>query len=251
MGKTRNLYFNLALVLAPGLTISVRSAAAVSKFRSEIAIHVYNYARVDQKTLAEAEKVAARIFAEVGVETQWFEVEPSCAEPATQGERSSVSSSGIQLNIYTREMFDRLGLSDDVMGLALGAGPNRKYVDVSYSRVDALFYGEVRALQSRVPHSLASRGRILGHVFAHEIGHTLLNTTNHSRSGIMRGAWDSKDLNDASAGQLLFSTEQGKILRAEVLRRAAQQEGNFSGGRRDSPIDSLELSGTNFFEGRR
>ena len=61
MGKTRNRYFNLGLALAAGLAISARSATAESGIRSEIVVHVYNYARVDQETLAEAEKVAAGI----------------------------------------------------------------------------------------------------------------------------------------------------------------------------------------------
>jgi hypothetical protein len=227
MGKMRNQYFNFGLVLTVGLTISGGSAAADSKMRSEIAVHVYNYARVNQGTLAEAEKVAARVFEKAGVETQWFEVDSSPgSKSATQDERACFAPSYIQLDILTDEMFDRLGPADDVMGLALGAGPNGKYVYVSYNRADALFFGELRAQGRGMPRSLASRGQILGHVFAHEMGHILLNTANHSSSGIMRGVWDFRDLNDASYGQMLFSTEQGKILRAEVLRRAAQPEGS-------------------------
>jgi hypothetical protein len=235
MGTTRKQYFNLGLVLAVGLTISGRGEAEDSKMRSEIAVHVYNYARVNQETLAEAEKVAAGIFGKAGVEIRWVEVQCSSgAKPATQNERTSVSRSYIQLDILTHEMFDRLGLPHDVMGAALGAGPNGKYAYVSYSRADALFLGELSTQGRGIPHSLASRGQILGHAFAHEMGHILLNTTNHSPSGIMRGVWDFRDLNDASSGQLLFSAEQGKILRTEVLKRAAQQEGN--------TVDSEEMA---------
>lgn len=229
MGKTRNRYLNLGL--AVGLAISARSAAADSGIRSEIAVHVYNYARVDQETLAEAEKVAAGIFEKAGVETRWLEVHfSSGAKPTTPDERMSVSQSYIQLDILTRNMFDKFGLPDKVMGTALGAGPNRKYVYVSYSRVDALFFGEVSAQSRGIPRSLASRGQILGHAFAHEMGHVLLYTANHSSSGIMRGVWDFRDLFDASTGYLLFSTEQAKVLRAEVRRRAAQQEATSLGG---------------------
>jgi hypothetical protein len=227
MGTTRNQYFNFGLALAVGLTISGWSAAADSKMRSEIAVHVHNYARVNQQTLAEAKKVAAGIFEKAGVETRWIEMEASSgAKPATQDEGASFSLSYIQLDILTREMFDRLGLPDNVMGLALGVGPNRKYVYVSYSRADALFLMQLSAQARGISRSRASRGQILGHAFAHEIGHVLLDTPNHSASGIMRGVWDFRDLNDASYGQMLFSTEQGKILRAEVLRRAAQPEGS-------------------------
>lgn len=231
MGTTRNQYFNLGLVLAVGLTISGRSAAADSKMRSEIAVHVYNYARVNQETLAEAEKVAAGIFDKAGVETQWVEVDSSPGpKSATQDERACFALSYIQLDILTHEMFDRLGPADNVMGLALGAGPNRKYVYVSYSRADALFLGELKARGRGISRPLVSTGQILGLVFAHEIGHILLNTASHSPSGIMRGVWDVNTWNDAFSGKMLFSTEQAQILRAEVLRRTAQQEAAALGG---------------------
>ncbi len=63
----------------------------------------------------------------------------------------AVSLSYIQLDILTGEMFKRLGPADRVMGLALGAGPNRKYVYVSYSRADALFLEEVKSTRTRNP----------------------------------------------------------------------------------------------------
>jgi hypothetical protein len=225
MGATRNQYFNLGLAVAVGLIISGRSTAADSKMRSEIAVHVYNYARVNQETLAEAEKVAARIFVKAGVETQWVEVDSSPRpKSATRDERACFALSYIQLDILTREMFDRLGPADSVMGLALGAGPNRKYVYVSYNRADALFLEESEARGRGISRPLASKGQILGHVFAHEMGHILLNTANHSPSGIMRGVWDVNTWSDAFSGKMLFSAEQAQILRAQVLRRTAQEE---------------------------
>jgi hypothetical protein len=105
------------------------------------------------------------------------------------------------------------------------AGPDPKYVYVSYNRADALFLEELKAQGRGISRPLASKGQILGHVFAHEMGHILLNTANHSPSWIMRGVWDVNTWSDAFSGKMLFSAEQGKILRAEVLKRAAQQEG--------------------------
>jgi hypothetical protein len=40
--------------------------------------------------------------------------------------------------------------------------------------------------------------QILGHAVAHEIGHLFLNLKSHSATGIIRGDWDLKDLQDAS-----------------------------------------------------
>jgi hypothetical protein len=54
---------------------------------------------------------------------------------------------------------------------------------------------------------------------AHEIGHVLLRTLAHSRAGIMQARWRPKDLRDSEQGLLLFTSEQGRFMRNEVLRR--------------------------------
>jgi hypothetical protein len=36
---------------------------------------------------------------------------------------------------------------------------------------------------------LVSKGQILGHAVAHEIGHLLMGTNSHSSRGLMRGNW--------------------------------------------------------------
>jgi hypothetical protein len=64
----------------------------------------------------------------------------------------------------------------------------------------------------------------LGHGVAHEIGHLLLNSSAHSPFGLMRGKWDSKDLQRAARGDLLFMAEQAWTMRTEVLRRIGQRQ---------------------------
>jgi hypothetical protein len=54
--------------------------------------------------------------------------------------------------------------------------------------------------------------------------HLLLNLSSHSDTGIMRGEWDLKDLQDAAFGNLLFTSPQAEVLRAEAARRVAQQK---------------------------
>lgn len=61
--------------------------------------------------------------------------------------------------------------------------------------------------------------RILGEMIAHEIGHILLNLSAHSETGIMRGGWDLKDLQDVAYGELLFTKQQSKVIETEVIRR--------------------------------
>jgi hypothetical protein len=113
-------------------------------------------------------------------------------------------------------MAGRLGLPNNVMGLAPGTGPERRLVYVFYSSVEGLARRQSRAH--------VSTAQILGHAMAHEIGHLLLNQESHSPTGIMRGDWNLKDLQDAVYGYLLFTSQQAGVIRAEVDRRIRQQK---------------------------
>jgi hypothetical protein len=62
---------------------------------------------------------------------------------------------------------------------------------------------------------------ILGSAIVHEIGHLLLGPNNHSADGIMCAKWERKQVEQARWGSLLFTSEQSKVLRAEVQRRTS------------------------------
>jgi hypothetical protein len=87
------------------------------------------------------------------------------------------------------------------------------YASVFFDRVETLAEGGV-----------ASPSEILGHVTAHEIGHLLLGSGQHSTVGIMRGRWNQEDLRRASQGSLLFTAQQSKLIRAGVRARTAVAE---------------------------
>jgi hypothetical protein len=116
-------------------------------------------------------------------------------------------------------MAGSLGLSNEVMGLAPGSGPDRQLVYVFYDRVKELAQRQVAAQVRGDMVARAGGCRILGEMIAHEIGHILLNLLSHSESGIMRGYWDLKDLQDVAYGELLFTKQQSKVIETEVMRR--------------------------------
>ncbi len=64
---------------------------------------------------------------------------------------------------------------------------------------------------------------LLGCVAAHEIGHLLLGSNTHQRSGIMTADWYGADLRHAATGDLLFTKEQGAHLQKEARRRAVPE----------------------------
>jgi hypothetical protein len=79
-----------------------------------------------------------------------------------------------------------------------------------------VFYDRVQRL-SQVRQS--EPAPILGAAMAHEIGHLMLGSEQHSPTGMMRETWLSSDLSAASQGLLCFSTGEAALMRAEVLRR--------------------------------
>jgi hypothetical protein len=216
----------IALVLAGEFAGVGRSAAAGSpETNSTITIHVHNYAKVDDKTLEEAEKVAAEIFRKAGVGIRWVDFDLTSADkhekPVDEG---SFTLTHIQLSIFPREMAERLDLPGNATGLAPGRGTDRHLVYVFYNRVEAVSQRQLRARIENKIDILASKPEILGHAIAHEIGHLLLNLESHSATGIMRGGWDLRDLRDAASGSLIFTSQQAEVIRAETVRRAGQQE---------------------------
>lgn len=208
-------------ITAFGLTQALPIVAAPSGHTlPAMTIHVSNYAGVDPKELSEAERVATSIFRNAGVTTRWVNARVSSnAEYSDREDKNSPRFSQIEVHIQSSSMAGSLGLSDEVMGLAPGSGPDRQLVYVFYDRVRELSQRQV-ASQTRGDMVARAAGcRILGEMIAHEIGHILLNLPAHSETGIMRGGWDLKDLQDVAYGELLFTKQQSKVIETEVMRR--------------------------------
>lgn len=189
-----------------------------------VTIHVYNYAGVDSRTLADTEKVTKEVFRKSGVEIRWVAALGPSEESLDDHVDSVASSlSNIQLSILSRVMSDRLQLAGKVMGVTPGDGGDGQHIYVLYHNVEvfsqsaqARFFGDPKYLG-------VTRASILGHVIAHEMGHALLNTDKHTDTGIMRAIWDMDDLFDGGRGRLVFTSNQTEVIRTEVARRMSHQ----------------------------
>jgi hypothetical protein len=82
----------------------------------------------------------------------------------------------------------------------------------------SVFYGRIRGLAEA---QRVRPGLILGYVIAHEIGHLLLKSTAHSRSGLMRYGWDAESLRQVERGSLYLLSEEAKRAREEAAMRAS------------------------------
>ena len=73
-----------------------------------------------------------------------------------------------------------------------------------------VFYDRIETVSKTGDVSLST---MLGHAIAHEIGHVLLGTTDHSRSGIMKARWGRADYRQAGIGLMKFTAREGEAIR--------------------------------------
>jgi hypothetical protein len=214
----------LGLMMIGGLCGMGQKVAAQDS-RLVFTVHINNYADVDSKTLADAEKFASAIFRKSGVETRWVtDLGPSGEMLEYLSGPQSIILTNLRVTVLPRVMSDRFGLADKVTGLAPGNGLNRQQTYVFYSKVEALAQNPANPIIAGPRYFQVTKALVLGHAIAHEIGHILLNLEIHTATGIMRGNWDMNDLLDAASGRLVFSTQQAEVIRTEVTRRMGLQE---------------------------
>jgi hypothetical protein len=191
---------------------SAREAPAPSP---TITVWLYNHARVPPSVLAKAECVTARIFAKAGVEVEWLHCRCSPADPPSDDDcRRAFGPADIALRIVPRSMATRFDSRQESLGFAIpstGSGHGS----------DAWVF--CHRAEELAASGLAPRYVALGHAMAHEIGHLLLGLNQHSPQGIMSPDWSPEDLKLATWGMLLFTPEQAKRVRADVLARERAQ----------------------------
>ena len=211
----------LGVAVAGLVGLAPNAAARQAETQASFTAHVSNYAQVPTKELAEAERVAEAIFKRAGVASTWVNIDDlSGATHVGSGDPNPARLSLISVHIQSSSLAGPLGLGDSVMGLAPGASPDRKLVYVFYDRVKQLAERQAAAQVKGEIVARAGECQILGEMIAHEIGHVLLDMPGHSETGIMRGGWDLKDLQDVAYSSLFFTAQQERVLRAEVIRRA-------------------------------
>ena len=221
MSTLHSRWVALGVVLASLWGLAPNAAARRAEAQASFTAHVSNYAQVPAKELAEAERVAEAVFKRAGVASTWVDInDMSGTTHAGSSDPNPARLSLISVHIQLSSLAGPLGLGDSVMALTPGAGPDRKLVYVFYDRVKELAQRQVAGQLKGEIVARAGECQILGEMIAHEIGHILLDMPGHSETGIMRGGWDLKDLQDVAYGTLFFAAQQERVLRAEVIRRA-------------------------------
>lgn len=178
-------------------------------------VRVYDLARVDARTLQRALEVAERILAGAGVQVAWQPQPPDAAE-AHATEMAALPQSLVGGTNHRGYIAVRIvrGFPDTslpgALGFALPAARHGVHVTVFCDRIERV---------SLV--SAASMHKILGHALAHEIGHVLLGTGQHSREGIMKALFSRADYWRMAASAMEFQADERVTLQEEASRLAA------------------------------
>jgi hypothetical protein len=178
------------------------SASDTSTNDERLVIRVYNFARVKPKDLAKAEQVAGRILAQAGVLAEWRDGDPSDPNAQTLEFRASLGSR-CPGPLRSRELTIQIATAAPVwmpngaLGRALPCARQGILATVFEDRVATV-----------AQHTVAMYHRILGHALAHEIGHVLLQSNEHTNEGLMRGVWSRVDWQRAAVENVGFTRDE-------------------------------------------
>jgi hypothetical protein len=175
---------------------------------STITVQIYNYSQASPAILTGSEREAARILGEAGLRVVWLECMVGSFTPGPQGScQKAPEATDIRLRILSAPIQNRF--QDTVFGFTVHPVLASVYYDFAVRRAksdDAEFEIPI----------------ILGCVIAHELGHLLLGSNGHSRTGIMQPRWEPNHVRQLMTGTLLFTTEQSKLIRAQARTRNSQ-----------------------------
>ena len=201
---SRTLPISLVLLMVTGTSrMEGKAIQENEESRQQLRVRIYDYAQVPPEILAEAKRVAGSIFRKIGVEILWLDYS---FKGSSGGGIFNTESTypQLQLRILNQQMAERLPVNKHMTGLTFqGTGGE-------VGRVANIFYHRVEELARS---KTCSKGEILGHAAAHELGHLLLGNLDHSSTGLMKARLGHKELQSAARGDLGFTESQGERIR--------------------------------------
>lgn len=187
----------LEIVVARGCT-SLRAEAA--KDHRPAIVRVYNYAQVPDSMLHEASRGAAAIFDRAGLTSQWR----ICSIRRSASDSEDPMCEGIP---GANEFSLRIN-----KGPQTDAGLHRSSAVLGYAVIlerrgvlATVHSGRVLALASK---SGVDAAALMSRVMAHEVGHLLLGTNEHTTRGLMRADWKLNAWSMSEHSAWMFSSDE-------------------------------------------
>jgi hypothetical protein len=194
------------LPLLPQVTVS----ASPKDEEKQITVRVRNYAPIESAVLRKAEATANKILREAGADTLWVLCFDGSTWPRDAACTSLPGPMDLTVNVLPFSVSQSIPSRGDLFGNATEDGERGFGCDAW------IFYNPIKSFAIERELSLA---QLLGHVFAHELGHMLLGPNSHSGMGLMRAHWSSRELHAADHGGIFFSASESRRIQKAVLAR--------------------------------
>jgi hypothetical protein len=164
--------------------------------------------------LSRAEDEVTRIFAEAEIEVHWAEgALDDGASLITDQSANNTSPAGCKMARHARELRFRLllhapqGVITETLGYSLPCAA---------FGIDSTIY--IDHCEGVTHQSSASFSNVLAYSMAHELGHLLLRSNEHSPTGLMRARWDRASWNRTTVAGIPIDREQARRMRIELSR---------------------------------
>jgi hypothetical protein len=177
-----------------------------------IPIRVFNRANVTKADLARGLKVASAIFEEAGIAVSWAEGsaddhESTALDFSANGASNDACSSRRMGELHLAlDLGPKTGVMTTTLGFALPCA--------THGADASIFVDRCEAVMQNTPASFA---KILGHAIAHEIGHVLLGSNEHSPAGLMRARWEKADWRRVAAAHIPIAPADAVRMKAGPL----------------------------------
>jgi hypothetical protein len=193
-------------------TFSEATFAVESDPFPTITIRVFNYSQASPALLTRAEREAGRILGEAGLRIVWLECLTSPSATPLKGPcEKGLEASDLRLRVLSATV--QKWFQPTVFGFTI------------HPALASVYYEHALRL-AKSEYAGSEISTILGGVIAHELGHLLLSTNNHSRMGIMQACWHPDQVLQLMQGNLLFTSAQSKLMRENARRRLQSEKLN-------------------------
>src|SRR5262245_36055746 len=208
----------MLVLMIPG---AVRADSVEAPSRPLLVIRTYNISQVSRGSLRIGEGSAAAIWKDVTSVVLWLYCGVKNLEPIGESPRcgQTLASNELILRILTK------GEVGDARNVSMGFSTVSRTPEDHASILSTVF-ADVVALVAHAARVDATR--LLAYAIAHEIGHLLLNSAQHSNAGLMRALWSSSELQANRSTDWVFLSEDAEKMRRTI---AARQPGLSAGGR--------------------
>jgi hypothetical protein len=182
-----------------------------STARVPLTVLIYDDFGVSVDDISAARAEADAIFRGAGIAPVWFHcglVESKWQDRSDRC-KSGIGSDGI---IVRLRRSSRLGES-----YRLALGEAQIDTQAHTGSIATVFADRVASTSDRA--GANARG-VMGRVIAHEIGHLLIGTNQHSTNGLMRANWTDLELRRPIGLEWHFSASEARCMRAEIARRS-------------------------------